>query len=298
MAGKIRQLVARPLRVAAWSSGVLAVSATPWAEDFIRTSDNWAFKVIVCLLGGLAVAVAWLAFPKDWLACVEANLITLGRFLLFWVGICALVNWGVYAAHLFIVSSAIWDVLDGKAEVARKERGLPRSKLMRWVGKWLDPLVDKATVLPLLAIFAAHGIVTFWAVGPVIAFDVIGTCLREPVTTFFRLFGYPSSMPWRARLDAEIELSLKKDEEAAANERAKKSESKANAIGKVKALVQDLGLEVCMPFYMGWIAVSRIPDYVYYGAAVLGALSVVSRRLPPNRFLAWSNSFFKHQDVL
>jgi len=253
---------------------------------------------MVCLLGSLAVSVAWLAIPKDDLAHIEANLITTGRFFLFWVGVYALFHWGIYAAHMCIASSAIWDVLDGKGEIARKERGLPRSKLMRWIGKWFDPLVDKATVLPLLAIFATHGIVTFWAVGPVIAFDAIGTCLREPVTTFFRLFGYPSSMPWRDRLDAEIELSLKKDEEAAADEKAKKSESKANAIGKVKALVQDLGLEVCMPFYMGWIAISRIPDYVYYGAAVLGALSVVSRHLPPNRFLAWSNSLFKHQDVL
>lgn len=298
MAGKIRQLAAWPLRATAWFFGVVAIVVTPWAETFIRTSDIWEFKVIVCLLGSLTLAVAWLAIPKDWLAHIEANLITIGRFFLFWVGIFAIFHWGVYVAHLFIASSAIWDVLDGKAEVARREHGYFRSKLMRWIGKWLDPLVDKTTVLPLIAIFAAHGTITFWAVGPVIAFDALGTCLREPVTTFFRLFGYPSFLTWRARLDAEIEQSLKKDEEAAADERGKKSESKANAIGKIKALVQCLGLEVCMPFYFRWIADSRLPEYVYYGAAVLGALSVISRHLPPNRFLAWSNSLFKHQDVL
>jgi len=276
----------------------MAVVATPWANDFICRSDIWQFKILVCLLGSLALSVAWLTVSKDVLAHIEANLITVGRFALFWVGVHALFHWGVYATHLLIVSSAIWDVLDGKAETARKERGYFRSKLMRWIGKWLDPLVDKLTVLPLIAIFAAHGTITFWAVGPIIAFDAIGTCLREPVTTFFGLFGYPSVLTWRARLNTEIELSLKKDEEAVVCEKGQKSDSKANAIGKVKALVQCLGLEVCLPFYLGWISVSRLPSYIYFGAAVLGALSVVSRRLPPNRFLARANSYFRHQDVL
>jgi phosphatidylglycerophosphate synthase len=297
MAGKSLQRFSRPLRVAVWLSGIAAVIATPWADGFLDSDAIWEFKVSVCLVGGLAVSAAWLCFPKESLARIEANLITVGRFFLFWFGVYVFLRWSVYAGHLLVVSSPIWDVLDGKAEVARRERGLPRSKLNRWIGKWLDPLVDKITVLPLVAYFALHGVIGVWVVAPVVLFDAIGTCLREPVTTLFRFFRYPSSITWRARLDAEIERSLAQ-ESLASDGKRKRDESRASAIGKVKALVQCLGLEVCMPFYLGWLGASRIPDYVYSAAAVLGALSVLSRHIPPNRFLAWANSHFRHQDVL
>jgi phosphatidylglycerophosphate synthase len=286
MAGKMFQLVSRPLRVAAWSLGLASIFATPWADGFLRSSAIWEFKILVCLIGGLAVSVAWLSVPKDLLASVEANLITAGRFFLFWFGIYVFLCWSVYSGHLLVASSSVWDVLDGKAEKARQERGLSRSRLHLWIGKWFDPWVDKITVLPLIAFFALNGVIGFWAVVPVIVFDAFGTCLREPVTTLFKLFGYPSAISWRARLDAEIDNSLTK------------GESSASPIGKIKALVQCLGLEVCMPFYLGWLGASRIPDYVYYSAGVLGALSIISRHLPPNRFMAWANSLFRHKDVL
>ncbi len=314
MAANIRQLVARPLRVAAWISGLSAVIATPWAEDFLRSSDNWEFKVIVCLLGGLAVSAAWLCFPKSWLAHIEANWITGGSFVLFWSSVPVFLYWNVYFGHLLVVSSAIWDVLDGKAEIERKRLGLPRSRLNRWIGKWFDPLRDKSTTLPLLAIVSCRGIVNPWIVFAVIAFDAIGTLLREPFITVVNMFGYPPSMSWRDRLYAEIDKSLKSDEEAAADAKNNKDRSKANWIGKIKALVQCLGLEYCLPFLLGWITVTRhefrspltlgwvvpvrYPDYIFAAAAVLGFLSVISRHLPPNRLMAWANSFFKHQDVL
>lgn len=314
MAANIRQLVARPLRVAAWISGISAVIATPWAEEFIRTSDNWEFKVIVCLLGGLAVSAAWLCFPKDWLAQIEANLITGGSFVLFWSSVPVFLYWNAYLGHLLIVSSAIWDVLDGKAEIERKRRSLTRSRLNRWIGKWFDPLRDKSTTLPLLAFVSCRGIVNPWILAAVIAPDAIGTLLREPFTTVVNMFGYPSSMSWRERLNAEIDKSLKKDDEAAADAKNNKDESKANWIGKIKALVQCLGLEYCLPFLLGWITVSRhdfrppftmgwvvpvrYPDWIFAAAAVLGFLSVISRHLPPSRFMAWANSCFGHKEVL
>ncbi|MBI5654261.1 CDP-alcohol phosphatidyltransferase family protein [Candidatus Uhrbacteria bacterium] len=314
----------RPLLlVAARLLAIPAIIATPWAETFLRTSDIWQFKAIVCIAGGLAVTLAWLAFPQDLLARIEANFITIGHLVLFWVGAYAFFRWSVYAGHLLIVSSAIWDVLDGKANKLRAERGLVRSKLNRWIGKWLDPLVDKATVLPFLCILAHRGIVNPWTVVAIVAFDVIGTFLREPFTTLVHLFRYPCFLSWSSRLGAEINRSLANeildtdDEQTVA--RKKKfadQETKASWVGKVKSLVQNLGLEFCLPFLLywvalspfsdhahdfgrlGWIALLPLPDCVFAVAAVLGAASVVSRHLPPNRFMVWANSFFKHQDVL
>lgn len=296
----------RPLLL--WAARLLAIPAivvTPWADEFLESSDNWEFKAIVCIAGGLAITLAWLAVPRDWLVKFEPNLITVGHFVLFWVGAIVFFRWSVYAGHLLIVSSAIWDVLDGKANKLRAERGLVRSKLNRWMGKWLDPFVDKATVLPFLLILANRGIVACWIVYVIIVFDVVSTLLREPFTTLIHLFRYPAFLTWRARLETEINKSLENelldtdDEETVA--RKKKfadQETKASWVGKVKSLVQCLGLEACLPFVLLWISGPNIPDYAFGLAAILGAGSVVSRHIPPNRFMVWANSFFKHQDVL
>ncbi|MDQ7814261.1 MAG: CDP-alcohol phosphatidyltransferase family protein [Patescibacteria group bacterium] len=263
-------------------------------DELLRSSMGWELKLPILLAPGVVIGIFMLFFfNKRRLARLSQvplcgpNWLTLWSLLFYWIGMAVFLTVSPYFGLQLVVVSCLMDVFDGKMSVAMAELGIIRTAIDRWIGKWLDPLVDKLRVVPTLVIFCVLGGISHWVVLFVALPELIGTFCREPFTTIPALRGYPSVITFKARLRAEALKSLE-------------NESKATVIGKMKTLFQDLGLIAFVPFYLHW-NVQPIADYVFLATVPLGVLSIVSRKLNVawlKRLLSRADPYFKHQDIL
>jgi CDP-diacylglycerol---serine O-phosphatidyltransferase len=114
----------------------------------------------------LAPPGAWCAFFQSY-SWFQPNAICAWRTLMGWLGILAFFfsTWPGLGIFLF-TGSAILDGVDGL--VAR------RCNLTSEFGKWFDPLCDKLTYLPAIALFATRGMLEFWPVVLLVAVELFG----------------------------------------------------------------------------------------------------------------------------
>jgi len=278
-------------------------------DGILQSSLPWQLKVVFLLLPALMLSVALLSISKKRLANLggeryrSPNWVTLLSIPIFLIGLVLFLPMSPFFGFQVNVLGNIMDVLDGKKSVAMDEFGIPRSKLDRWIGQWFDPLADKIRILPALALFAWLGLVNPWIAAIIIVTDAAGTIFREPFTTLLALRRYAPGMPFRARLEAEIDKGLERQAKAAQDAEKVKSQkgaSSATAVGKVKALVQCFGLIACGLCWLQLVREPRLPDWLFAAAAVFGLLSVASRSVSHPKvlaFLAHAGKLFRHRDV-
>ncbi|MFA4954935.1 MAG: CDP-alcohol phosphatidyltransferase family protein [Patescibacteria group bacterium] len=269
-------------------------------DDFLQSSAPWQLKFVVCLAAGLIVALAILSISKKRLARLSQkpfcspNWISLYRFPLFWLGVSIFFSISPFWGCIIVIAACVWDVVDGKMSVGMAEAGIFRSRLDRWIGEWLDPLVDKLTVLPLLIIFTAKGLVDWRVTGVIVALDSVGTLLRDPIVMLPVLLK-SSDTPLTTRILAELDRREAKQAASPAGR------NKASPAGKIKMLVLCGGILACMPYHLGWIKEPRIQSWVLALAAFLGLMSILSRvkvHSAYSRFMDWLATYFTHKDVL
>ena len=94
-----------------------------------------------------------------------SNLISLSRFLLLGIAIYFLLDYNYLAGGVFIILIWISDLLDGYFARSRNET----SEL----GKIIDPLADKVSVIAIIIILLAQGLIPLWF--------VIITVLRDAI---------------------------------------------------------------------------------------------------------------------
>lgn len=269
-------------------------------DDFLQSSAPWQIKSAVCLAAGLMVALAILSISKTRLARLSQkpycspNWISLYRFPLFWLGVEIFLSISPFWGCLIIMVAFVLDVVDGKMSAGMVEAGIFRSRLDRWIGEWLDALVDKLTVLPLLIIFTSKGLVDWRVTGAIVALDVVGTLLRDPIVMLPVLFK-SSATSLTTRILAELD---RREAKQAASPAGK---NKASPAGKIKMLVQCGGILTCMPYHLGWVREPRVQNWVLALAAFLGLMSILSRvkaNSAYSRFMAGLAKYFAHEDVL
>lgn len=259
----------------------------------------WELKAFIYLCAGLLVAVLTLAIPKRWLVKIgqlpflSPNWISIWHFVFFWIGVDVLFTVNASIGYLIIVFACCLDVIDGKMATAMAEAGIVRSKFDLWIGTWIDPLFDKGTLDPLIGIVSFLGFIHPVAALFIIFFDVIGTFLRDPFNAWERLRRWiydQEPLPWNPY---QAHLELKRA--------AGPSETKANPIGKIKSLLQSLGLVLCGPYLLHWIEPDSYATYWFSVTAAFGFMSVTSRHLnivTLRRVLKrLQKSHFDHEDV-
>jgi CDP-diacylglycerol--glycerol-3-phosphate 3-phosphatidyltransferase len=94
-----------------------------------------------------------------------SNLISLSRFLLLAVTVCFLVNQDYLSTIIFIFLIWVSDLLDGYFARSRNE--------ISELGKIIDPLADKVTVIVIIVILSLQDIIPFWYVIIAVARDLV-----------------------------------------------------------------------------------------------------------------------------
>lgn len=254
-------------------------------SSLLSPSLPWELKAAGCMAPGILLVVAFLLVPKSILAQIgqvpflSPNWITVWRVVIFWIGAALFFRVDPFIGYLAIVVASILDVIDGRMATALREHLIPRSRRDAKVGEWLDPLADKVTNLPLIGVFAALGIVNLWLAAAIIATDVIGTFFREPIN-----------------LDARFKAFIGKVNGTKRNRRP----SRANAVGKAKALLQSLALVACGPPALGWIRPFALPNILLVLALVAGFVSLLARFetfTALSRLVSRAGSHFTHKEL-
>ena len=231
------------------------------------------------LLYGLAVAIPLLflgfrrfKFILKWIGKVVApNWLTILRFPCVWGGFYLYMEHDAYIGFAFVVLGFMLDRMDGKVaeaygdEVAEfedtfDELNHPGKTKM---GGWLDPLIDKFTIVPILFYFCIKG--ELWA--PlgflILAVEVMGIVTRPPCNSIF-----PFNL---------IKLRLR--------------QVSASWAGKTKFGFMCATLIVYIPVDKGWEAASAIPNYFLATAATFTVLSFISK-VEFRGWLVWINHCF------
>ena len=179
------------------------------------------------------------------------NWVTILRFPVVWAGFITYLAGHAYTGFCLMVFGLALDKLDGNIASAceTKTRSFPdtweelnhpgRTKM----GEWLDPFVDKFTILPILLYFCIWK--ELWApfVGIMVGVELIGTLMRHPFNIG----------EWYQR------------------------QTGASWFGKMKFILQCTTLLVYLPVDQGWVPSSPIPNVIIGLAMVFSILSVASR---------------------
>lgn len=230
----------------------------------------WQLDYAMAMLSALGLSVALLFIPKPILAkyAPSANKITIAGLIIWWVAIVYL--WAtsdIYYGLKLVGIGGVLDVLDGKKAVADKEAGIARSARSKRIGKWLDPLCDKLKYPPIILFFALEGIIDIRLAVCIIAFDVFGSLIRNPVNIGARMY-------WSAK---KMEPGWKRWALNFVGRRMVRK-SKASGFGKWKSTIQSLGLLICAPYHQRWcFSLLFLPDITYSFALTFGLMSIVSR---------------------
>jgi len=264
-------------------------------DELLMSSLGWELKLPILISPSVLIGILMLMFfTKKRLALISRwpycspNWTTLWSLVIYCLGMSVFLLVSPYYGLQIVAISCLLDIFDGKMSVAMAMYGIARSPLDRWIGKWLDPLVDKLRVVSALVIFCFLGGIKLWVVLIVAAPEIYGTVTREPFTNIPALIGYPKAVSFMERLRREAAKSPSE-------------ESKASFVGKIKTLIQDLGLIAFVPYYLHWQDAPLLADYVFLASVPVGMLSVISRKLK----IAWlqraqkhADPYFKHQDIL
>lgn len=231
------------------------------------------------LLIGLVVALPLLAigFHKPLLKAIgklpglAPNWLSIWRFPLVWTGFALYLYYDAYIGFTLVVLGFTMDRMDGKVaeahgdEVAEfddtiDELNHPGKTKM---GGWLDPFIDKITVVPILLYFCIKGELWLPLGLLILAVELMGTITRPP----FKL----------------VNIRLR--------------QVSASWAGKTKFGFQCATLIVYIPVDKGWEVASAIPNYFLAAAATLTILSFASKVDFPAP-LAWINRVFDRLAVL
>ncbi len=249
-------------------------------------SHFWGFKFVVFA----ERILTWIKENNS----ITPNTITWARLPIFWAGVWAHFYLSPFWGFELVVLSCALDRLDGKMAMAFVEFGIFRSLASKKLGELLDPLIDKATLLPLIAIFAYQDIIIYWIAIAIIFVDVLGTLLRKAVILWFKKSIEPRIGKF---LDTRV-FKIVKNNRRALGKRMRLS--KSSAAGKIKALLQSLALVACMPYEMNWLKNPTVPNIMFDLALFFGVLSVVSRvkiHEDVDKVVDSANSVFSHQDI-
>jgi phosphatidylglycerophosphate synthase len=185
-------------------------------ESFKNLSELFSalpgeLKTCVYLAVGLVIVVAALAIPRsilEWIGAkrfLSPNWISIWRLPVFYIG--AVLYWSgfTFAGYCVVVFAFAMDRLDGKvADVLEEKIGrvivypeqIEGEK--EWRYKWrcwkvalnhpgrtkegasLDPLIDKLTVIPMMAVFAFKGILSPYLIVAMVLAEAAGTLIRPP----------------------------------------------------------------------------------------------------------------------
>lgn len=227
------------------------------------------------LMIGLGVALPLLALgfrPLKWVLIAigktrgfAPNWLTIWRFPCVWGGFYWYMELDAYIGFALVVLGFMLDRMDGKVaeahgdEVAEfddtiDELNHPGKTKM---GGWLDPLIDKLTIVPILLYFCIKGELWLPLGILILLVETIGTIVRPP----FKL----------------INLKLRR--------------VSAGWAGKTKFGFMCATLLVYLPVDRGWEAASAIPNYFLATAATFTLLSFVSK-VEFRGWLAWINRAF------
>ena len=216
-----------------------------------------SMKASLAILAGLLVSVVMLLTPKKHLAnlgkIIDPDYITAFRLVLFEMGLVLFFNGFAFSGFLLIVIASILDIIDGKMAKYMSIYGIYRSAVAMAIGEWLDPIVDKLTILPALIIFAHLGILNWYLVIGCVALDVFGTVMR----VFYSLAQYLKTLHPQ-KLQGYFRLRLAGLVLFAADF---VRGNKAKGPGKIKALLQAFVLLACAPDYLGWT--NELPSWMY-----------------------------------
>lgn len=224
---------------------------------------------------GLAIAIPllilglrrlkWLLVAIGKLPGLAPNWLSIWRFPLVWGGFALYLGYDAYIGFALVVLGFMFDRMDGKVaeahgdEVAEfddtiDELNHPGKTKM---GGWLDPFIDKITVVPILLYFCVKGELWLPLGILILSVEFIGTIVRPP----FKLIG----------------LKLRK--------------VSSNWAGKTKFGFQVATLIVYIPVDKGWEAASAIPNYFLATAATFTILSFISK-IEFRGWLVWINHCF------
>ncbi|MFZ6015468.1 MAG: CDP-alcohol phosphatidyltransferase family protein [Patescibacteria group bacterium] len=267
-------------------------------DEILQSSLPWELKAFICLASGLIVTVLVLAIPYRALAWagrntpLSPNVLSAIRLPVFWAGVAVHFYVSYFWGFVIVVFATALDRTDGKMAKAYVMHAITRTAKDMRIGEWLDPLIDKLTLLPLIAIFAARGIISPWLAFGIILIDVFGTLMRKAVVLWFKRRVEPKIKPWLDKRAARKVTRTRK------SIMAMMRPSKASAAGKIKALLQALGLVVCMPYESGWFK-DTLPVFIMFtGALFFGALSVLSRykiHEDVDKVVDSANAVFSHE---
>jgi len=264
-------------------------------DEILKSELPWELKLCIVLGCGLIVAILVLATPKRLLAWlgkntpVTPNWLTLVRLPIFWAGVCTHLYQSPFWGFVVVVFAAALDRTDGKMAASFKEFDVIRSRKDIAIGEWLDPLIDKLTLLPLIAIMAHLKIVNFWLVAAIMIVDIFGTLMRKAVVTWFKKTIEP-------KLNGHLHDVLAA---AGSSINGRMRKSKASAAGKIKALLQTFGLVACFPYELGWLRGHVVPNAIFVAALIFGVLSVLTRvkiHEEVDKVVDSTNAIFSHEE--
>ncbi|MFA6100141.1 MAG: hypothetical protein WC750_04710 [Patescibacteria group bacterium] len=264
----------------------------------VRGTIPWQLEYFLTLASTLGLSLAILFVPKKILAClsllgIKPNGISLAGLVIFLTGAIVFLKYDHNFGIMIGGVGGTLDNTDGKQAKAEKEFGIWRSPREKRRGKWLDPLGDKIKYLPVIIRFSFAGIIQPLVAFGIVALDVIGTVLRNPINIGARLAWSAKKMQpgrlKRALYWTGMRLFRK---------------SKASGFGKVKSTLQSLGLIPCIPFFLQWrLDQPTLPKAIYCCALAFGALSLISRARVHPKFdkaidrVGDAGDLFSHQDI-
>lgn len=213
-------------------------------------------KPLLRTIGKLpGLAPNWLSLWRLPLVCGGCALYLMGNDL----------NHNAYIGFCMLVFGFTLDRMDGKVAEAHGDEVAEFPDTIQElnhpgktkIGGWLDPLVDKVTILPIIAYFCIQGELWLPVGILILTVEVIGTISRPP----FRL------LPLKLR------------------------QVNASWAGKMKFTFQFTALIVYMPVDQGWTKMNAVPNYFLVGAAVFTILSFASK-IEFRGWLTWINHLF------
>ena len=189
------------------------------------------------------------------------NWVSIWRFPIFWTGFGIYVTGVVHVSTTYsfvgfciMVFGVALDRLDGKIAAAYSGDEEPKSFKDTWdelnypgktkMGAWLDPLIDKLTVLPVVTVYCCFMGELWLPFGIImLLLDLIGTATRPP----FNL-----GAQWQRQTDATW-------------------------FGKAKFIFQYVILLAYLPIDKQWMPYSPLVDAIFGMAIIFGVLSIISR---------------------
>ena len=235
-------------------------------------------EIIFYVSGTLLVILPFLLLSKAQLAWIglqpllSPNWISFWRLPIFYLGVLFyLVEKQFLLGYLIVVLACMMDNLDGRVARAIQsyEKYNPqytkRDKISVWIGAWIDPLIDKITILPIILFFSSQKFIHPYIALGIIVIDILGTLIREPFIGKFKFITFQNK---------KLSKIQTKFHQLTDNISKK---SNASIAGKIKTFSQEIGLIFCSFYYQKWLDSNLIINLIFTLSLILGISSVISR---------------------